>query len=76
MTTCRQMVVLVVKGMKLFVEDYPKYPIEMEYMTRVPYANVVDNLMYVMVCARPKLPKKWESLVGLWLILDGCTGMQ
>jgi len=26
-----------------------------EYMTREPYANAVDSLMYAMVCTRPDL---------------------
>jgi len=28
---------------------------EHEYMTRVPYASAVGNLMYTMVCIRPDL---------------------
>jgi hypothetical protein len=39
-------------GTKLFVEDYPKSPIQMEDMTSVPYASAVGSLMYAMVCTR------------------------
>ena len=28
---------------------------ECEYMTRVPYASAVSNLMYAMMCTRPDL---------------------
>ncbi|XP_070015929.1 secreted RxLR effector protein 161-like [Nicotiana sylvestris] len=28
---------------------------EQEYMSRVPYANIVGSLMYVMVCTRPDI---------------------
>ena len=33
----------------------PKTIEEREYMTRVPYASAVGNLMYAMVCTRPDL---------------------
>jgi len=33
----------------------PKSSEEMEYMARLPYANVVGGLMYAMVCSRPDL---------------------
>ena len=28
---------------------------EVEYMTRVPYANAVEYLLYAMVCTRPDI---------------------
>ncbi|XP_057817161.1 secreted RxLR effector protein 161-like [Cryptomeria japonica] len=55
MTDCKQLVVLVLQGMKLSVEDCSKSPTEMEDMTRVPYASVVGILMYAMVCTRPDI---------------------
>ncbi|XP_070025855.1 secreted RxLR effector protein 161-like [Nicotiana sylvestris] len=33
----------------------PKDEVEQEYMSRVPYANAVGNLMYEMVCTRPDI---------------------
>lgn len=38
------------QGMKLFVNYCPKYPTEIDDMTKVPYASVVGSLMYAMVC--------------------------
>eukprot|EP00253_Pinus_taeda_P007701 PITA_07701 len=42
-------------GVKLYVEQCPKTQEEEEGMSRVPYASVVDSLMYVMVCTRPNI---------------------
>ena len=33
----------------------PKTPQEKERMPRVPYANVIGSLMYVMMCTRPDI---------------------
>ncbi|XP_070001847.1 secreted RxLR effector protein 161-like [Nicotiana sylvestris] len=33
----------------------PKDEVEREYMSKVPYANVVGSLMYAMVCTRPDI---------------------
>lgn len=55
MTNCRQLVVLVIQGMKFFMEDYPKSPTETKDMNRVPYASVVDSIMYAMVYIRPDI---------------------
>ena len=30
---------------------------EREYMSKVPYSNVVGSLMYVMVCTRPNISR-------------------
>lgn len=38
--------------MKLSVEDFSKSSTEKEDMAKVPYASVVGNLMYAMVCTR------------------------
>lgn len=75
MTTCRQLVVLMLQRTKLSKEDCPKSPTEMEDMPRVPYANDVENLMYDMVCTRPDIPQTMEFLVGIWLILEWCIVM-
>ncbi|XP_059076705.1 secreted RxLR effector protein 161-like [Cryptomeria japonica] len=48
MTDCRHLVVPVLQGMKLSVEDCPKSP----SMTKVPYVSAVGSLMYAMVCMR------------------------
>jgi hypothetical protein len=41
------------QGTNIFVNDCPKFPTEMEEMTKVPYTSAVSNLMYVMTCTRP-----------------------
>lgn len=55
MTDCRQLVVPVLEWMNISLEDYPKSPIEMKDMTRVPYASAIGTLMYVMVCTRSNI---------------------
>ena len=40
---------------KLSATMSPKTVEEREYMTRVPYASAVSNLMCIMVCTRPDL---------------------
>lgn len=52
MSDCKRLVVPVLQGTKLSVEDFSKSSTEMEDMTKVPYASVVGNLMYAMVCTR------------------------
>lgn len=52
---CKQLVVPVLRGMEIFVEDCPKSPIEMEKLTRDPYASEVGSLIYAMVCTRPDI---------------------
>ena len=42
-------------GVKLSAEQCPKTQEEEEDMSRVPYASVVDSLMYAMVCTRPDI---------------------
>eukprot|EP00253_Pinus_taeda_P003888 PITA_03888 len=42
-------------GVKLSAEQCPKTQEEEEDMSRVPYASVVGNLMYAMVCTRPDI---------------------
>jgi len=55
MTDCRPLCVHVSLGTKLSIEDCPKSPSEVEDMSRVPYANAIGSLMYVMVCTRPNI---------------------
>ena len=40
---------------KISASMSPKDEAEREYMTRVPYANIVGSLMYAMVCTRPDI---------------------
>ena len=40
---------------KLSKEQSPKTEEEMDYMSKVPYASTIGNLMYVMVCTRPNI---------------------
>jgi ATP-binding cassette subfamily B (MDR/TAP) protein 1 len=41
---------------KLSALQCPTSEDDIEYMSRVPYSNVVGSLMYAMVCSRPNLP--------------------
>lgn len=53
MTAWRWLVVPILQGTKISMENCPKSPSEMEYMTKVPYISVVGtSLMYAMVCMR------------------------
>ncbi|KAA0060241.1 gag/pol protein [Cucumis melo var. makuwa] len=40
-------------GVHLFKKKCPKKPQEVEDMRRIPYASVVDSLMYVKFCTKP-----------------------
>ena len=40
---------------KLSLELCPSSNEELEYMSKVPYANAVGCLMYLMVCTRPDI---------------------
>lgn len=40
------------QGTKLYVNDFSNPPTEIEEMTKVRYASIVDSLMYVMVYMR------------------------
>jgi len=55
MADCRPLCVPISLGTKLSIEDCPKYPSEVEDMSRVPYASVVGSLMYAMVYTRPDI---------------------
>lgn len=41
--------------LKLSQRDSPKPNEEFSYKMKVPYANAVGSLMYVIICARPGL---------------------
>ncbi|GJY31823.1 retrotransposon protein, putative, ty1-copia subclass [Tanacetum coccineum] len=40
---------------KLSLKDYPVRDCDVERMSKVPYANAVGSLMYLMVCTRPDI---------------------
>eukprot|EP00253_Pinus_taeda_P008240 PITA_08240 len=44
-----------VKGVNLSAEQCPKTQEEEDDRSRVPYASVVDSLMYAMACTRPDI---------------------
>lgn len=50
--TCRPLVILVLQRMKISMEDYPKYPFEMEDISSVPYTSIFGSLIYAMDCMR------------------------
>ena len=52
MADCRPLCVPIHVGTNLYIDHCPKYPSEMEDMSRVPYASTVGSLMYAMVCTR------------------------
>ncbi|KAI3473517.1 hypothetical protein Pfo_031396 [Paulownia fortunei] len=41
--------------LKISAQLSPKNDEEQEYVTKVPYANAIDSLMYAMVCTRPDI---------------------
>eukprot|EP00253_Pinus_taeda_P009996 PITA_09996 len=47
--------VLIPVGVRLFSKQCPKAQEEEEDMSRVPYASVVDSMMYAMVYTRPEI---------------------
>lgn len=47
---------------------------EKEYMSRIPYANVVGCLMYAMVCTRPHMQLGLSA--GIWQIQENNTSQQ
>ena len=49
------MMVSIPVGARLTVEHFPKTQEEIEDMACVPYAILVGNIMYVMVCTRPDI---------------------
>eukprot|EP00253_Pinus_taeda_P028064 PITA_28064 len=60
----------------------PNIDEENDYMSRIPYANVVRCLMYVMVCTRPNIShavgvvSRYMANPGKehWSVVNGCFG--
>jgi hypothetical protein len=55
MKECKPVKVPILVGVNLYADQGPKTQEEEENMSRVPYASVVDSLMYAMVCTRPNI---------------------
>ena len=55
MNGCKLGNTLVAKGDKFSLKHYPKNDFEHKEMHKIPYASVVESLMYVQVCTRSDL---------------------
>ena len=55
MHNCKPIDTLVAKNESLSLDMCPKTQDEKEKMARVPYANVVESLMYAMMCTWPNI---------------------
>ncbi|XP_047180270.1 secreted RxLR effector protein 161-like [Vigna umbellata] len=55
MKDCSPSVVPIIKGDKLELSQCPKNDLEREQMKNIPYASVVESLMYAQVCTRPDI---------------------
>lgn len=53
MNDCKVVKTPLASHFKLSDADLPTSTVDIEYMQKVPYANVVGSLMYLMVCTRP-----------------------
>ncbi|GJT58785.1 retrotransposon protein, putative, ty1-copia subclass [Tanacetum coccineum] len=67
---------------KLSLKDFPVRDCNVERMSKVPYANAVGSLMYLMVCTRPDIsytvsyakdPDKGRSITGYAFLVHGCV---
>ena len=59
---------------KLSTQMSPKTVDDREYMSHVPYASVVDNLMYAIVCTMPDLAQAVSMVsryIGTCMIMIG-----
>lgn len=52
MEKAKEVTLPLISHFKFSVEQCPKIEIEKIRMGKVPYANVVASVMYIMVCAR------------------------
>nr|GEV23808.1 copia LTR rider [Tanacetum cinerariifolium] len=52
---------------KLSLKDYPVRDCDVERMSKVPYANAIGSLMYLMVCTRPDIAYS-VSIVSRYLV--------
>eukprot|EP00253_Pinus_taeda_P025738 PITA_25738 len=55
MKDCSPSVAPIVKGDMVNLNQCPKNDFEREQMKKIPYASVVESLMYAQVCARPDI---------------------
>jgi hypothetical protein len=55
MQECKPIKVSIPVGVKLSVDQCPKTHEEEDDMSHVPYASVIDSLMYAMVCTRSNI---------------------
>nr|GEX13874.1 putative retrotransposon [Tanacetum cinerariifolium] len=74
---------------KLSLKDCPIRDCDVKRMSKVPYANAVGSLMYLMVCTRPNIayadvtgfvdsdyakdPDKGRSITGYVFLVHGCV---
>ena len=61
-------------GINLSQDQCPMTTAEIEYKKTVPYASVVDSLMYVMLCTRPDICYSVGIVRGISLIQVGNIG--
>jgi len=61
---------------KLSSKQCPQSPDEEEDMSRVPYANAVGSLIYVMVCTKPDLAYAVSTEIGSCQIQESNIGKQ
>ena len=88
MQECKSVKVPIPVGVKLSTDQCPKTHEEEEDMSHVPYASVVGNLMYAMVCTRPYIAhavgflssymskpgkKHWTTIKRVFRYLRGTT---
>ena len=52
---CNSIDTPIAKGKKLSNNLCPKTPEQKERMEKVPYASVVESLIYAMLCTRPDI---------------------
>ncbi|GKD41059.1 retrotransposon protein, putative, ty1-copia subclass [Tanacetum coccineum] len=55
---------------KLSLKDCPVKDYDVERMSKVPYANAVGSLMYLMVCTRPDIAYAGTANIGLVYGID------